>query len=121
MEKHAAENNISMQQLSSQISTLHILESHKSGPLTYLNFYKKAYEPFKKSMPKAIKEACTSESWCQTKMTDFWKMRQNLGEPKTSTSFEEIKEGELFNNYWNKEHPIVIYDSGSCSDNDIQR
>ena len=41
MEKHVIENNISMQELSSQIMTLHILESHKSKPLTYLNLYKK--------------------------------------------------------------------------------
>ena len=61
MEKHVVENNISMQELSSQITTLHISESHKSEPLTYLNFYKKAYEPSKKSMPKEIKEACISE------------------------------------------------------------
>ena len=73
MEKHAIENNISMQELSSQIMTLHISESHKSKPLTYLNFYKKASQPSKRSMPKAIKEACVSELWCQTKMNDIWK------------------------------------------------
>ena len=71
MEKHVAENNISMQQLSSQITTLHISESHKSRPLTYLNFYEKASEPSKKSMSKAIKEACVFEMWCQTKITEF--------------------------------------------------
>ena len=59
MEKHAAENNISMQQVSSQITTLHISESHKSKPLTYLNFYKKASQPSKRYMPKVIKETCT--------------------------------------------------------------
>ena len=48
-------------------------------------------------------------------------MRQNLGEPKTSVGFEEIEEDELFNDYWNKEHPTVLYDFGSCSNNDIQR
>ena len=121
MEKHVAENNISMQQLSSQITTLHISESHKSGPLTYLNFYEKASEPSKKSMPKAIKEACISEMWCQTKITEFWKMRQNLGEPKTSENFETIDEDDLFNTYWDKEHPTVLYQLGSCSDSDIQR
>ena len=46
-------------------------------------------------MPKAIKEACIYEMWCQTKITNFWKMRQNLGEPKTSAGFEEIEEDEL--------------------------
>ena len=30
MEKHAKKNNISMQEFSSQIMTLHILKSHKS-------------------------------------------------------------------------------------------
>ena len=30
MEKHAVENNISMQELSSQIMTLHLSKSHKS-------------------------------------------------------------------------------------------
>ena len=79
MEKHATENNISMQELSSQITTLHISKSHKLEPLKYLNFYEKASEPSKKSMPKAIKEACIFEMWCQTKITEFWKMRQNLG------------------------------------------
>ena len=60
-----------MQELSSQITALHILESHKSKSLTYFNFYEKASEPSKKSMSKAIKEAHTFELWCQTKMTDF--------------------------------------------------
>ena len=83
MEKHTTENNISMQQLSSQIMTLHILDSYKLGPLTYLNFYEKASKPSKRSMSKEIKEACRSALWCQTKINDFWKMRQNLGEPKT--------------------------------------
>ena len=121
MEKHATENNISMQELSSQIMTLHISKSHKSGPLTYLNFYEKAFEPSKKSMPKAIKEACISEMWCQTKITDFWKIRKNLGEPKTSIDFEAIDEDELFSKYLDKEHPTILYELGSCSDNDIQR
>ena len=101
--------------------TLHISESHKLEPLTYLNFYEKAYEPSKKSMMKASKEECISEMWCQTKMIDFWKIRKNLGEPKTSASFEEIDEDELFSDYWDKENPTVLYDFGSCSDNDIQR
>ena len=48
-------------------------------------------------------------------------MKKNLGQPKTSVCFEEIEEDELFNNYWNKEHPTVLYDFGSCSDSDIQR
>ena len=72
-------------------------------------------------MAKVIKEACTSTSWCQTKMTDFWKMRKKLGELKTSTIFEEIEEDELFNDYCNKEHPTVLYDFGSCSDSDNER
>ena len=79
MEKHAIENNISMQELSSQIMTLHISESHKSKPLTYLNFFKKASQPSKKSMSKAIKEACTSELWCQTKMIAFLKNEAKFG------------------------------------------
>ena len=55
MEKHATKNNISMQELSSQIMTFHISESHKSNAMTYLNFYKKASQPAKKPIPKAIK------------------------------------------------------------------
>ena len=70
-------------------------------------------------MPKEIKEACRSELWTQTKMNDFWEMRLNLGEPKTSTPFEEIKEDELFSNYWNKEHPCVAYQLGTSSDTKI--
>ena len=50
-------------------------------------------------MSKVIKEACASELWCQTKMTDFWKMRQILGEPKISAGFEEIEKDELFSEY----------------------
>ena len=99
--------------------TLHILESHKSEPLTYFNFYEKASKLSKKSMVKAIKEACISELWCQTKITDFWKMRQNLGEPKTSAYFEIIDEDELFSTYWDKEHPTILYQLGSCSGSDI--
>lgn len=72
-------------------------------------------------MPKEIKEACKAEMWCQTKMTDFWKMRQNLGEPKTSAGFDEIDEDEIFSNYWSKEHPTVLYDFGSDSDNERQK
>ena len=72
-------------------------------------------------MPKEIKEACISEMWCQTKITEFWKMRQNLGEPKTSADFETINEDDLFSTYWDKEHPTVLYQLGSCSDSDIQR
>ena len=121
MEKHATENNISMQELSSQIMTLHILESHKSKTLTYLNFYEKASKLSKKSMVKAIKEACISEMWCQTKITDFWKLRQNLGEPMTSNFFEAIDKDKLFSTYWDKVHPTVLYELGSCSDSDIQR
>ena len=63
IEKHATENNISMQELSSQITTLHISESRKSECVMYSNFYKKASQPSKKSMPKGIKEACRSELW----------------------------------------------------------
>ena len=109
MEKHATENNISMQELSSQITKLHISESHKSRALTYFNFYEKTTKPSKKSMLKVIKEACVSEMWCQTKITKFWKMRQNLGEPKTSANFETIDEDELFSTYWDKEHPTVLW------------
>lgn len=58
MEKHATKNNISMQELSSQITTLHMSESHKSNPIMYLNLYKKVSQPSKKSMSKVIKEAC---------------------------------------------------------------
>ena len=94
---------------------------HKLGPLTYLNFYEKASKPSKKSMPKEVKEACVSKMWCQTKITKFWKMRQNLGEPKTSADFETIDEDELFSTYWDEEHPTVLYELGSCSDSDIQR
>ena len=112
MEKLAIENNISMQELSSQIMTFHILESHKSKVVTYFNFYKKASQPAKKSIPKVIKEACRSELWCQTKMNDFWEMIQNLGEPKTSANFEEIEEDELFSKYWDKEHPSIVYQLG---------
>ena len=100
---------------------MHILELHKSEPLTYLNFYEKAYEPSKKSMSKEIKEECVSEMWCQTKITDFWKMRQNLGEPKTLAGFEKIDEDEFFSNYWDKEHPTILYQLDSCSDSDIQK
>ena len=117
MEKHETKNNISIQELSSKITTLHILESHKSKPLKFLNFYEKASEPSKRSMSKAIKEACTSSLWCQTKMNYFWKMRQNFGEPRTSTRFEEIKD-ELFSDYWNKSHATVLYDFGSNRDNE---
>ena len=53
-EKLAIENNISMQELSSQITTFHILESHKLEPMTYFNFYKKAFQPTKKSILKEI-------------------------------------------------------------------
>ncbi len=72
-------------------------------------------------MPKAIKEACKFELWCQTKMTDFLKMRQNLGEPKTSTTFEEIEEDAILRYYWNKGHPFVVYQFGTCSDSNSQR
>jgi hypothetical protein len=72
-------------------------------------------------MPKEIKEACTAEMWCETKMIDFWKMRQNLGEPKTSAIFDKIEEDEIFSNYWNKEHPTVLYDFGSDGDNERQK
>ena len=121
MEKHAIVNNISMQELSSQIMKLHISKSHKSKPVTYLNFYKKVSQPSKSSMSKAIKEAQKYELWCQTKMTNFWKMRQILGEPKTSLGFEEIEEDKLFIDHWNKEHPTIQYDFVSCSDNNIER
>ena len=80
--------------------------------MTYFNLYKKASQPTKKSIPKAIKEACISKYWCQTKMNDFWEMRQNLGEPKTLIDFEEIEENELFSKYWDKEHPSVVYQLG---------
>ena len=48
-------------------------------------------------------------------------MRQNLGEPKTSIGFEAIHEDELFSTYWDKEHPTILYELGSCSGSDIQR
>ena len=57
MEKLATENNILIQELSSQITTFHISESHKSKAVTYLNFYKKASQPAKKPIPKEIKQA----------------------------------------------------------------
>ena len=112
MEKLAKKNNISMQELSSQIMTFHISESHKSEAVTYLNFYKKASQPAKKPIPKAIKQACMDEYWCQTKVNDFWEMRQNLGEPKTSADFEAIEEDECFRKYWDKEHPSIVYQLG---------
>ena len=28
---------------------------------------------------------------------------------------------DLFSTYWDKEHPTVLYQLGSCSDSDIQR
>ena len=55
------------------------------------------------------------EYWCQTKVNDFWEMRQNLGEPKTSADFEEIEEDELFSKYWDKEHPPVVYQLGDTN------
>ena len=112
MEKLAIENNISMQELSSKITTFHMLESHKLEAMTYFNFYKKASQPAKKSIPKAIKHACIVEYWCQTKLNDFLEMRKNMGEPKTLAGFEEIEEDDLFSQYWDKEHPSVAYQLG---------
>lgn len=56
-------------------------------------------------------------------MNDFWEMRKNLGEPKTSVDFEEIEEGKFFSIYWDKEHPSVVYQLGTSNDTDtnIQR
>ena len=48
-------------------------------------------------------------------------MRQDLGEPKTLVDFEEIDEDNLLSTYWDKEHPIVLYQLGSFSEIDIQR
>ena len=116
IEKHEIDNNISIQELSSQITTLHISKSHKTNPVTYSNFYKKASQPSKKSILKEIKEACRAKLCTQTKMNDFWEMRQNLSKPKTLAAFEEIEEDEFFSNYWNKEHPSVVYQLGTSSD-----
>ena len=119
MEKHAMENNISMEELSSQITKLNISESHKLEPIMYPYFYKKASQPSKKSMPKEIKEACRSELWTQTKMNEFLEMQKKLGEPKILAPFEEIEKDENFSNYWNKGHPFVVYQLGTSSDTKI--
>ena len=47
-------------------------------------------------------------------------MRQNLGEPKTSANFEEIEEDVLFSEYWDKEHPSVVYQIGTSTHNDTK-
>ena len=54
-------------------------------------------------------------------MNDFWEIRQNLSEPKTSSPFEGIEEDKMYSNYWNKEHPFVVYQLGTSSDTKTDR
>ena len=51
MEKYAAENNMSIQELSSQIMALHKQKGKVQG-MTSSNLYKKANKPSTKPIPK---------------------------------------------------------------------
>ena len=44
-------------------------------------------------------------------MDDFWRMRKDLGEPKTSKALDEIDEDIEFSKLWNLEHPKLAYDN----------
>ena len=44
-------------------------------------------------------------------MDDFWRMRKDLGEPRTSQDLDEIDEDIEFRKLWNLEHPKLAYDN----------
>lgn len=117
MEKYAAENNMSIQELSSQIMALH-KQKGKVQAMTSPNFYKKVDKPSTKPIPKELMNECIDARWSQSKISQFWEMRKNLGEPKTSTDLDEVEEDTMFDELWNKEHPTEAYHSDIVTDDD---
>ena len=61
-------------------------------PRMSYNFYKKIVHPSNIKIPKKITDACRDRKWTRTKMDYFWRMRKDLGEPKTSQDLDEIDE-----------------------------
>ncbi|GLJ04972.1 hypothetical protein SUGI_0007990 [Cryptomeria japonica] len=110
MEKIVADKNISTEEISSQIMALkmHIERTTEEGQdiqnRRSYNFYLKSANPSNKSIPKSILHECKENYFTQTKINDFWNMRRNLGEPKTSAEFESIDEDAEFNKLWDMEH-----------------
>ena len=62
MEKYAAENNMSIQELSSQIMALHKQKGKVQG-MTSSNFYKKDDKPSTKPIPKELMNECIDVGW----------------------------------------------------------
>ena len=84
--------------------------------MTSHNFYHKASQPSRKSIPKDLVDECTDGNWTRTKISDFWEMRMNLSEPKTSADFGEVEEDTMFDELWNKEHTTEAHHSDSDDD-----
>ena len=88
--------------------------------MTSSNFYKKANKPYKKPIPKELMNECIDARWSRRKISQFWEMRKNLGEPKTSADLDEVEEDTMFVELWNKEHPAEAHHSDTDDDYDDQ-
>ena len=84
LEKVYCKENISVEQLSSQLMTTRNQGIVQPEPRMSYNFYKIAFHPSNVKILKSIADACRDRKWTRTKMNDFWRMRKDLGEPKTS-------------------------------------
>ena len=115
MEKYAAENNMSIQELSSQIMALHKQKGKLQG-MTSSNFYKKADKPSTKPIPKELMNECIDVGWIRRKFSQFWEMRKNLSEPKTSADLDEVEEDTMLVKLWNKKHPDEAHHSDTDDD-----
>ena len=59
--------------------------------MTSSNFYKKANKPSTKPTPKELMNECIDVGWSRSKISQFWEMRKNLSEPKTSADLGEVE------------------------------
>ena len=88
--------------------------------MTSSDFYNKFDKPSTKPIPKELMNECIDAGWSRSKISQFWEMRKNLGEPKTSADLDEVEEDTMFENLWNKEHPVEAHHSDTDHDYDDQ-
>lgn len=55
-------------------------------------------------IPREIETFCDLQDWIETKIREFWIMRKNLAEPKTSIEFDSLDKDKIFCWLWDGEH-----------------